>query len=391
MSRQGVDIEKARAADLTPRSRGFFRETLGAIGRSLRRLGRSRPPGTAAHAERMMFHIERGEWAAAEREALALGEIGAAEGDRGSMKKAGRALRRLGVGRRAWELLAKAKAGEAGPEWDGSPLAGRTLLVERREGDLALFLQFAPLLARASGLGGRCMVLVEPRIAPLYRRTFPRLDVRFEEGDLAAVRAEADVFASFETLALHFWPDDASQQAAFSPLLADRDLVEAFRAQYRRRAGEPLVGIAWGSLNKAKGLPALADWGALLPRLPARFVSLQYGDVANALGELNALVPGGIVHDPAVDQLADIDRFAAQVGAMDAVITISNTGAHLAGAMGKRTAVILDDGFHLSWPVAGRATLYPSVTLLRRKGRPWRAAMDEVEADFFRPAFGGGV
>jgi hypothetical protein len=388
MARGGFDIEKARTADLTPRSRGSLRERLGAFARALRRLGRARPDGSASHVERMMLHIERGEWQAAEREALALGVVGEAANDRGTMKKAGRALRRLGVGKRAWELLAKANVGFDGPEWDGTPLVGRTLLIERREGDLGVFLQYAPLLAKAAALGGRAIVLVEPRMAPLYRRSFPRLDVR-DEAAGAALRAEADVFASFETLAFHFWPDAAAQQAAFTPLLADRDLVEAFRTRHRDPAGRPLVGIAWGSLNKAKGLPALSDWGAFLSRLPARFVSLQYGDVANALGELDRMVRGGVVHDPSVDQLVDMDRFAAQVAAMDAVVTISNTGAHLAGALGTKTAVVLDDTFHLSWPVNGGPTLYPSASLVLRRGRPWRVVLDEVESGFFAPLFLG--
>jgi hypothetical protein len=38
--------------------------------------------------------------------------------------------------------------------------------------------------------------------------------------------------------------------------------------------------------------------------------------------------------DHAVDQLADIDLFAAQVAAMDQVLTIDNSTAHLAGALG---------------------------------------------------------
>jgi ADP-heptose:LPS heptosyltransferase len=73
-----------------------------------------------------------------------------------------------------------------------------------------------------------------------------------------------------------------------------------------------------------------------------------------------------------VDSLGDLDRFAAQVASMDAVVTISNTGAHVAGAVGVPTAIILDDKNHLIWPAWGERTgWYPTVRLVRRNARNW--------------------
>ncbi|WP_156942599.1 hypothetical protein [Mesorhizobium sp. L48C026A00] len=325
----------------------------------------------------MAQSVERRDWQAAREHALALGLLGEQLGDRGLVKKAGRGLRRLRGGNRAWQLIASSKQVPGRPEWDGSDLAGRRLAVERREGDLAIFLQFASLLGPVVAAADRCTVLIEPRLAPLYRRTYPALDVRPEAEAAAAV--DADVFACFETLARHFWPDEPTARAPFVPLEPDRRLVAELRGAYLDHGPGPLIGFAWGSLNKSKDLPVLDDWRALLGGLPGHFVSMQYGDVGPALSEFERWAPGRIIHDASVDQLSDMDRFAAQIAALDAVVTISNTGANLAGALGVPTVVLLDDGFRLSWPAFGETVAtYPSVRLVRKGGRAWASAMREA-------------
>lgn len=373
-------LQKAKAADLRPQAGAGKRlQTLFDRAKELlKRPSRHANESVERHMRLMAESVERSDWKAARDHALALGLLGEQLGDRGLVKKAGRGLRRLGGGNRAWQLIASSKQMPGRPEWDGSDLAGRRLAVERREGDLAIFLQFASLLGPVVAAAERCIVSVEPRLVPLYRRTYPALDLRLEEqGEVAAV--DADVFACFETLAKHFWPDEPAARAPFVPLEPDRRLVAELRSTYLDRGPGPLIGFAWGSLNKAKDLPALDDWRALLGSLPGRFVSLQYGDVGPALSEFEHWAPGRIIHDASVDQLSDMDRFAAQIAALDAVVTISNTGANLAGALGVPTVVMLDDGFRLSWPAFGETVAtYPSVRLVRKGGQAWASAMQEA-------------
>ncbi|RWO85098.1 MAG: hypothetical protein EOS18_01570 [Mesorhizobium sp.] len=373
-------LEKAKAADLRPQGVDGKRlqKVLDQAKKFFRRPSRHADESVERHISLMTQSVERRDWERARDYALALGLLGEQLGDRGLVKKAGRALRRLDGGNRTWQFIASSKQVPDRPEWDGSDLAGRTLVVDRREGDLAIFLQFASLLGPVVAAAHRCIVFVEPRLAPLYRRTHPALDVRLErEAEVTSVNG--DVFAGFETLATHFWPDDPAARAPFVPLEPDRRLVAELRSTYLGRGPGPLIGFAWGSLNKAKDLPALDDWRALLGSLPGRFVSMQYGDVGPALSEFERWAPGRIIHDASVDQLSDMDRFAAQIAALDAVVTISNTGANLAGALGVPTVVLLDDGFRLSWPAFGETVAtYPNVRLVRKGGRAWAAAMREA-------------
>ena len=84
------------------------------------------------------------------------------------------------------------------------------------------------------------------------------------------------------------------------------------------------------------------------------------------------------MNDASVDQLVDMDRFAAQICSLDLVVTIDNTVAHAAAALGKPTIVLTDDGAS-HWPLRDDHTpWYPSAMVVRRRGRAWRDAIEEV-------------
>ena len=126
-------------------------------------------------------------------------------------------------------------------------------------------------------------------------------------------------------------------------------------------------------------MPRLEDWAAVIKDLPGQVVSLQYGPIEAAVRKLSRLSGKPVIFDTSVDQMRDIDGFAAQLAAMDTILTISNTGAHLAGAMGLPMTVILDDKFHLTWPyVAHNTPWYPGAALVRKGGRPWPEALADI-------------
>ncbi len=61
------------------------------------------------------------------------------------------------------------------------------------------------------------------------------------------------------------------------------------------------------------------------------------------------------------------------------MVTISNTSAHMAGALGIPTVVVLDDKFHMIWPVGDdRTPWYPKTVLVRKQGRDWDQAFIDV-------------
>ena len=110
------------------------------------------------------------------------------------------------------------------------------------------------------------------------------------------------------------------------------------------------------------------------------FVSLQYGQAAADTEAFRKETGIDIYRDPEIDPLADIDGQAAQIAALDMVVTVSTASAHIAGALGVPTLILLpeDWGQLWYWGAAGERTpWYPSVRLCR--GAPDPRGNDVVQ------------
>jgi hypothetical protein len=126
------------------------------------------------------------------------------------------------------------------------------------------------------------------------------------------------------------------------------------------------------------------DWAPILRGHRAVFIDLQYGDTAAERATIEREVGVKIHHDDTIDQIQDIDAFAAQVAALDHVISVSNTAVHVAGALGVATWALLPrgKGLHWYWFDAGaESPWYPSLRLFRQTARgDWQGVIARVAA-----------
>jgi hypothetical protein len=124
------------------------------------------------------------------------------------------------------------------------------------------------------------------------------------------------------------------------------------------------------------------DLGALkilFARSGVRWVSLQYGD-AVALGDEAVAAGAPLLVDAEIDQWADLDGFAAQVAAMDLVVTIDNSTAHMATALGVPTWTLLPFAPDWRWRLGcADSPWYPTMQLFRQ-GEPgqWQPVFEQV-------------
>jgi ADP-heptose:LPS heptosyltransferase len=98
--------------------------------------------------------------------------------------------------------------------------------------------------------------------------------------------------------------------------------------------------------------------------------------LANEIAAAGAL----ILMDRTVDQLSDLDIFAAQIMAMDLVITIDNSTAHLAGALGVPVWVLLPFAPDWRWLLDRPDCLwYPTMRLFRQTELGnWQSVVERV-------------
>jgi tetratricopeptide (TPR) repeat protein len=256
--------------------------------------------------------------------------------------------------------------------WRGEHVSG-TLRVWREQGigDEILFARLLPLArARVQSLVFEC----DPRLTPLLTRSFPDIVAQAAPAPSAAAQCPLGDLGPI----LGVDVSDLANGAAF--LRADPERRAQLRVRYEALAkGRPIIGIAWASKSPRRGQAksaALEHWGALLRR-DALFVSMQYGDVAESIAAANAAFGCAIHVDADIDQMADLDAFAAQIAALDRVVSVSNSTVHMAGALGVETIVMPPParGRLWYWGLEGEATpWYSSVRILRRELNEPRAA-----------------
>jgi len=271
------------------------------------------------------------------------------------------------------------------PFWKGEDLASKGILIwcEQGIGDEIIFSSMVPgIAARAR----RCVVQTTPRLAPLFKRSFPNAEV-FGTAVPADVAAALDVQISMGSAGQWARPSFASFPATAGYLKADPAQSAALRSKYKsRNERNLLVGLSWKSVHifdAAQKTVDLDQWGAVLGVPGVTFVNLQYGDNRDAIASARAAFGADIVEDPEIDSLIDLDSYAAQVAAMDMVITSSNSAAHVAGALGVPTFCMIPralgsgrrwywfgDGAHSPW--------YRAMTLFRQTQGTWAEIMSEV-------------
>jgi hypothetical protein len=275
------------------------------------------------------------------------------------------------------------------PEWDGTIRPGQRILVwgEQGIGDQVIYAQMLPeLAARGMVPIGAC----DARLAPLLRRSFPGIEIAaMNAGNDKGLAAQADVQAGIGALGAVLRPTLADFPPAKPYLVADPALVADFRSRYRGMGRRHVVGLTWRSRNTTvgdfKSVP-LTAWAPILNRKDVLFVDLQYGDTADERRAVAERLGVDILHDDSVDQLVDIDRYAAQAAAMDLVIGSSNSGLHIAAALGRPCWALLPAGAGRLWYwflEGDRSPWYADLRLFRQApslGSDWTAVIEGVAA-----------
>jgi tetratricopeptide (TPR) repeat protein len=264
------------------------------------------------------------------------------------------------------------------PLWRGEKLASGRLLLWGEQG-VGDEIQFAGLIPEAIRAGNPITLDCDARLKPLFARSFPEIEVvsGCGPGQSQGIAMQLPTGSLPEL----YRRSEADFAATVSPYLK-ADPVERvnFRAGYDD--GRRLVGLAWQTRNQLTGRRRSVALNAFAPlfALPGlRWVSLQYGDF-NALAEQATAATAPLLIDRSVDQFASIDRFAAQLAAMDQVITIDNSTAHLAAALGRPVWLLTPFASDWRWlQDRSDSPWYPTLRIFRQpRAGDWESVIESV-------------
>jgi tetratricopeptide (TPR) repeat protein len=248
------------------------------------------------------------------------------------------------------------------PLWLGEfPLAGRTILLHAEQGlgDTVQFARYAPVLAAS---GAKVLIESPPELTELLRS----LD------GVAAVATRGEALSPFDlqcplvSLPLACRTEVATIPASASYLHPPESLIERWRPRLEV-LGPLRVAIAWSGRpshpNDRRRSMALTDLAPLLEVPDVRFVSVQR-DVRASDAAMLAAEPR-VVH--LGDDLADFSETAAVLSLCDLVICVDTSVAHVAGALGRPTWLMVP--FQPDWRwLLGRedSPWYPTMRLFRQ-------------------------
>jgi len=253
------------------------------------------------------------------------------------------------------------------PWWDGRKVQG-TLLAwgEQGIGDQILHASMIRGLARHAD---ELIIAVEPRLVPLFQRSFPDTKVIARDNSpppgFIATQVSLGSIGQFLRMG---WEDFPKDQYRY--LFPNRNLSSSLRERVAN--GKCICGISWVSRNntfsKNKSM-SLRDLHPILALDNLQAVDLQYGNTAAERQSFSREFGINVTHLDDIDNFNDIDGLAALIDACDVVVTVSNTTAHLAGALGKPALLMVPFGAGRHWywhEERHDSPWYPGVRIFRQ-------------------------
>jgi len=277
--------------------------------------------------------------------------------------------------------------------WDGEPLGDKVILVtaEQGVGDEIMFASCIPDLIDKNPK--QIILECDLRLAPLLVRSFPQIDVLDrkdrERIDWLNELGDIDFQIAIGSLPGVFRQDLCHFPSRRSFLISNAKLRDKWKRRYDDLGPGMKIGISWtggakDSRKRAKA-PTLEQWLPLL-RLEAYFINLQYGDHRQELKQLKES-SGVHIHDWAdADPLIDLDNQAAQIAELDLVISFDNVTVQIAGAIGKKTWVLVSTPpFWMYMLDRSDSPWYPAAKLFRQtEAEGWAGIIEDIRNNLLR-------
>jgi tetratricopeptide (TPR) repeat protein len=262
------------------------------------------------------------------------------------------------------------------PIWDGKQdIKGMKLLIfnEMGDGDLIQGLRYIQQLKELTG----AKLFLDTK-EPLFLN-FPDIDGQYEV---------CDYMVSINSLSLLFDPDLENTEVGsyITPKLEEMPKL-IFLDEYRPRIGIVWAGNKWHPLDRHRSCH-LHHFNKLADYLKESLISFQKGEMKRAwpvqntdiregreVEEIDLLGGSAFKFTDLSEYLIDYNITANYLKEIDLLITVDTAVAHLAGALGIKTWLLLSKAYDWRW----QKKWYKSVEIMKQKTLDnWEELFDEV-------------
>jgi tetratricopeptide (TPR) repeat protein len=291
------------------------------------------------------------------------------------------------------------------PSWTPeTPLEGQRVLLigEQGLGDEILFANLVPDMIEAIGPNGKLSLAIEPRLVPLFQRSFPDAEVgphftlKVDHHTVRGARfiedpARIDAWAPLASPLRRFRRrvSDFPKRDRF--LIPDEARVGYWRSTLQAAGRGKTVGVVWKSLvkatNRSRFFAHFEQWKPVLQTEGVVFINLQYGESAEEIAFAKAAFGVDVWTPPGIDLKNDLDDIAALTAALDLMIGPANAATNIAAAVGAPTWLISTPG---AWPKLGTDWYpwYPQVRVFNPPAyNAWGPVMAELSQALSEFAF----
>ena len=216
----------------------------------------------------------------------------------------------------------------------------------------------------------------DSRLLNLYKRSFPKYSEKFVS--LGSITNDDEKFKKINNIIYagslgRYYRKNIKDFKNNSFFKVDKSNFEDMQKKLSIYKKKYKIGLSWKSFNNKfatdKSLN-LKDFNKIFNLSNCHIFNLQYGDVKNEINSFNKNAKNKLLEIEGLDLFNDFEDIASLLKSLDVFVTISNSTAHLAGALGVKTILIKPENFavfHYWNQKTDNTPWYNSVSLIDKK------------------------
>lgn len=266
------------------------------------------------------------------------------------------------------------------PTWKGDKYCEHLLVIsEQGIGDQIFYSSF---LNEIKQKVTQVTAVVDKRLIEIFSRSFPGVNFIKNTDTLDPEHYNYQIAIGSLPVILNINPltNKCRQEPYLFPKKVNANHFEISNTNQNRLR----CGLSWKSANPNIGDQKSLDLIALKDILQLRnfeFINLQYGKVADDIKSVESQIGVNIQQIPEINLFENIDSLLSLINMCDNVITTCNVTAHLSGAIGKKTFLLVpySQGRIWYWHDDSINVWYPSIEqYFQDSDFSWTSAIDKI-------------
>jgi tetratricopeptide (TPR) repeat protein len=276
------------------------------------------------------------------------------------------------------------------PNWPGpgDKTAPVLIWVEQGIGDEIMY---ASMYQELANLKEKFAAECNPRLIDTFKESFPHIFFfpTFSLKDHSAFKFRISIASLGSILRTNRQSFDRHRPSV-GHLKQSADALNPLTRSALESLPKPWIGVSWESyaltmnFRNRKSIPT-EEFSEFTKNFHGSFINLQFANPHVHECPTQHTVPENIHTLPKLDLRNDLRGLTSLLREMDQVVTIGNSVAHLCGAFGIPTTVLLPSVADWRWGFSGEKSVwYESLTLRRNKDpNSWEVLLSETRTELF--------